>query len=120
MNREGAEVVIEVFAEGVVAQGLFDIPSGRCQDPDINLALITGFDGRLCLQRVKQLLLQMHRQIGDFVEKDRAIVTGFKGVSTALVMVANLVSVSPENLPVEQTPGQCAAIHFQESEFRSD
>ena len=68
---------------------------------------------------MEQLLLQMQRQIGDFVEKDRAIVTGFKGVSTALVMVANLVSAVPENFPVEQPPGQCAAIHFQESEFRS-
>ena len=81
-QRQGDDIqaVIQIFAEGAVGHGGFEIVVGRGQDAHVDRLGARGPDRphRLFLQHAQQLDLQCQRHIADFIQKQGAAIGGLE------------------------------------------
>lgn len=101
---QDVEAVIQVFAEGALLHRGLEIDVSRRQYAHIHgnrLAAAHAFD-LLFLQKTQQIGLQFHRQIADFIEKQRAAVRGFNTSDLALMGTGECPLFMPKQFGLDQ------------------
>ena len=120
-QNEAVQAVVEIFAEGLLRDGLRHVDVGGRQHADIDLHGIASAQARelAVLQDLQQLGLQRRRHLADFVQQQRALVAQLELAGLGLVGAGERARLIAEQLALQQFAGHGGAIHLQEGAVRA-
>ncbi len=86
INRDNRQAIIQVVTKASFLDGIFNIPIGCSNDPDINGTDFAANRLHLhFLQHPQKLRLQLHRHLTDFIEEQSATI----GIDKLTITIAN-------------------------------
>ena len=110
------EAVIQVFAEGAVADHRRQVGIGRADHADLDLAFAIGAQAleTTGFQHAQQLHLAAQRQVADLIQEQRAAIGGFELALACLVGAGIRAGLGTEQFGLDQFRGQGAAVDRDE------
>ena len=115
-NREDAEAVVEVFAEGLVVDGLEQVAVGGGDDPDVDRQRRAAADALdlALLEDAEELGLGLQGEIADLVQEEAPAVGQLEAADPPGEGAGEGALLVAEQLALDQSRGQGGAVELDQ------